>query len=441
MACKIDNNIDDGKINDDSFKLFKKGGYGQIFTSPDCTNTLFKSLNIGKNDLIRNEHLRDIFVYSTISRVLKNPSYLVSGLRTSLRLTKHEVKIYMKRYNGDLDRLSKKLSNPLNIDLLKNLTYQVLIGLKHLNCIGFHHLDIKPNNILYNRKKNKYEFALTDYSFSVPINSCGHFTLKDNDDEEGRLIYIQTGQYKAPEIRNNCDGLRQGKLTYQSYFKFDIWSIGVMILEYASGGYKFTCSNKLDQISIIRESLLKKTRLAIPDKQFIDLIVKMTEFNPDCRLTVNECLKHPTFNNFKKPLIRIPGWNNVIRLSDLHDSEMESKITSDPDLNWCINTYLIDFFVDYEDIVLIKKYLIKLALLCEKHNVKKKSDEKSAPLDMKLYYFVLMNLIVKHYNHHNLGEHFQDVALDEPREVILEPAIILERFVIACMLKHRVIFD
>jgi serine/threonine protein kinase len=100
--------------------------------------------------------------------------------------------------------------------VLANMTYQILWGLAYMKHDRRVHRDIKPSNLLIN---SLGEVKVTDFGISAELQNsiamCGTF--------------VGTFKYMSPER------IKSEKYSYSS----DIWSLGLVILECATGQYPY----------------------------------------------------------------------------------------------------------------------------------------------------------------------------------------------------------
>lgn len=96
------------------------------------------------------------------------------------------------------------------------ISSQIMIGLAHLHSRRVLHRDIKPENVLHN---SNGEVKLTDFGLARDLNSTLAMAC----------TFIGTATYMSPE---RCLG--------QEYtFASDIWSVGMILFELATGRYPF----------------------------------------------------------------------------------------------------------------------------------------------------------------------------------------------------------
>lgn len=123
---------------------------------------------------------------------------------------------------GTLESLVE-ISSGLHEGLTRRYTAQLLDAVAELHKHGVVHRDIKPANIFLTRTGNCLK--LGDFGSAVKIQA--HTTIP------GELqAYVGTQAYMAPEVftRNHTDG--HGRAA-------DVWSVGCVVVEMASGKVLF----------------------------------------------------------------------------------------------------------------------------------------------------------------------------------------------------------
>ena len=172
---------------------------------------------------------------------------------------------------GDLfHRIQKKerFSEELTSKFMKNM----LEGLHYLHSMNIVHRDLKPENILMVSNDLDYEFKICDFGLAC----------EDGDDQ---ALRCGSPGYVAPEILM--------KKSYNN--KVDIFSAGIILFILLSGRAPFygTTANEI----LVKN---KECRLHFHDKYWktvskdgIDLVLKLTDPNPDSRVTAAEALMHP----------------------------------------------------------------------------------------------------------------------------------------------------
>jgi glycogen synthase kinase 3 beta len=274
----------------------------------------------------KKEKCDDIFA---IKRVLQDKRYHNRELEM-LKLLNHPNIIHLKHYfytkdekndaeiylNCVTDYIPQTLSRIQTINykskiqldpfLAKLYAYQMLSAIKYMHSQGITHRDIKPQNFLVDQKTNK-------------VKLCDLGSAKKLISGQKSISYICSRFYRAPE-------LIFGSTDYDN--KIDIWSIGCNIAELILGRPLFLGESPSDQLVEIIKILGKPTKEDIismnpkfqdhkfPEikptpwekvfknrkipEYFIDLISKLLLYNPKERLTAEQALAHPYFDEIRK---------------------------------------------------------------------------------------------------------------------------------------------
>jgi dual specificity tyrosine-phosphorylation-regulated kinase 2/3/4 len=215
-------------------------------------------------------------------------------------------------------------------NLIRRISVQIIIGLKHIHNAGYIHCDLKPENIIF-KARNKSSIKIIDFG-----SAC----------EAGNLMfsYIQSRYYRAPEV----------VLGLEYTNKIDIWSLGCILCELHTGYPIFTGENEVDQLCKIVEVLgdfsstvINKSRrkneifndsgklidlenrgiqpgsrslldiIKTPDSYFIDFLKECLKLDPDQRIDAETALLHPWIKGTKKPQNKILKFYTKDSISDL----------------------------------------------------------------------------------------------------------------------------
>ncbi|KAF0691371.1 hypothetical protein As57867_017307, partial [Aphanomyces stellatus] len=124
---------------------------------------------------------------------------------------------------GSLDSLVR-LAGPIPERILACMTFQILSGLQHLKDARHFHRDIKPQNILVT---SHGRVKLTDFGLAREL--LGTLDMAKT--------FVGTFKYMSPERIQN-----------QPYdFSSDIWSLGLVLVECATGAYPYSaCRSYID---------------------------------------------------------------------------------------------------------------------------------------------------------------------------------------------------
>lgn len=190
----------------------------------------------------------------------------------------------------------------LTIDHVKVFVYQILRGLKYLHTANILHRDIKPGNLLVNS------------NCILKICDFGLARTWDQRDRLNMTHEVVTQYYRAPE-------LLMGARRYTG--AVDIWSVGCIFAELLQRKILFQAAGPIEQLQMIidllgtpssdamkyacdgaknhvlragqrpsnAQSLYRLSPQTTEDA--VDLLVKLLQFDPDKRISVEEALRHP----------------------------------------------------------------------------------------------------------------------------------------------------
>ncbi|XP_077247920.1 mitogen-activated protein kinase kinase SIPKK-like [Tasmannia lanceolata] len=167
---------------------------------------------------------------------------------------------------------------------LAAISKQVLKGLIYLHH-GKHiiHRDLKPSNLLINHRG---EVKITDFGVSAVLTSTSG----------QRDTFVGTYNYMSPE-----------RISGKTYgYKSDIWSLGILLLECATGCFPYSPPNKKDgwiNFYELLETIVEQPPPSAPSDQFSpefgSFISACAQKDPNDRKSAQELLKYPFVSKYE----------------------------------------------------------------------------------------------------------------------------------------------
>ena len=179
--------------------------------------------------------------------------------------------------SGNLSNLiwKNKTNNYLE-KVIKMVSTQLLLGLKKLHSNGIIHCNLKPSNIVIDEFGN---VKICDFKRVLNIKEMTNNDIKRNKSS-------LTPCYTAPELFS---------LNGVFSFKTDLWALGCIMYEMAVGQVPFS-DDYVNQLvyKIINDDVnFNKKQLQNYSMEFIDVLKKLLEKNPDNRISWGEIEKYP----------------------------------------------------------------------------------------------------------------------------------------------------
>uniref|UniRef100_A0A3B3DVI9 Protein kinase domain-containing protein n=1 Tax=Oryzias melastigma TaxID=30732 RepID=A0A3B3DVI9_ORYME len=245
-----------------------------------------------------------------------------------------------------LDYMKKRGSRPLSLRTIRSLAWQLLVALRALKKINMVHCDIKLDNImLVDQNAEPLRLKLIDFGLAEKVEDL----VMGNR--------IQNICFRAPEVML---GLPLDE-------RLDMWTAGYVLALLYTG---FCIHPQDSEYNIIRtmwkldtpEEQSNKNGMWVADKldfwsfdelirrypnkkkakkveEFMDLLKRMLEVDPNKRISPDEALQHPLFNLWKKqpqtpkeppqvhqqPEAKAPAVSRKRKRSDEQSQEPETK--------------------------------------------------------------------------------------------------------------------
>jgi len=230
----------------------------------------------------------------------------------------------------------------LDYQTTKLILFQLLSGVAYMHKHHVLHRDIKPDNILIS-KHGMVKLADFSLSRAVGIQRDPQYTTA-----------VVSLRYRPPEVL-------LGSTAYSS--SLDMWSIGCVFAEMASGRILFKQVDEAKQLSAIFRTLGTPSIADWPDivrlprykqvlnspvfkpcrlsrivgrfsRRGLDLLMRMLKLDPCQRISASDALMHPYFDELRPSLLPLcqPTLDRRIRIKRRHDRKKEAGRLKDKGL-------------------------------------------------------------------------------------------------------------
>ena len=306
------------------------GSFADVYLGKELATSDMVAIKVLKKKYRKLEQCYELREVQSLQKLCKESLSSQKGYDNIIKLKE----IIFEKKNGklslvfeymetDLYELMKKRSpSRLSEDEIKDITYQMLLGLFHMHKYGFFHRDMKPENLLLTGKKVK----IADFGLAREIRSIPPFTE-----------YVSTRYYRAPECI----------LRSQNYNSpVDIWAVGCIMAEMYMHPMPlfYGASEKEVFIKICttlgspnksnwHEGVNQASKIGMKYPQSsgtdlanivigaspeaIDLMKQMLKWAPNARATAASLLNHPFFNGCGYDLKRVTNSNFFNEFGDV----------------------------------------------------------------------------------------------------------------------------
>eukprot|EP00128_Syssomonas_multiformis_P012329 Colp12_sorted_trinity150504_noHs@29476 len=173
------------------------------------------------------------------------------------------------------DYINSKPTKVLRESRTRGIFQQIVAGVEHMHRHRVVHRDLKPDNILIDKKKN---VKIIDFGFSKYMNV-----------DDMLATHCGSGVYAAPELLKNAKYLG---------YPVDVWSMGVILFNCFTGAMPYNFSGTIMSLFHLYETI-HTIELEFPGDVpplAQDLIRKMMRLNVDERITIEGIQHHPWFD-------------------------------------------------------------------------------------------------------------------------------------------------
>ena len=262
------------------------GSSGVVFKGIDKKNPsyhlsfkfLIHNIRKTKKNKIKNQTWKEIIIHNKLksNNIINYYNYIYMKNIGCLVMEYAEL--------GDLEYFHKliKTKRYFSESLLAFITFQILQGLFYLTKAKIIHMDIKPQNLLIDKKLN---IKITDFSASF-----SYLNYKKN--QKILLPFSGTSLYMSPEVLSN------DYIDYINCNKIDLYSLGIVLyfLAFEQFPYGLDYSYKFNFSLILKK--IKNSKLSFPKMKkyswlFLQFINKLLEKDIKNRINIYDALNDP----------------------------------------------------------------------------------------------------------------------------------------------------
>lgn len=230
--------------------LLGEGTYGKVFKAKSIRTgelVAMKQMKIeGSEDGMPSTALREI----ALLKELKDHQNIVKLINIFYKPNK--LVLVFEFVENDLKKYMRSMSNNLSPATVKNFAFQLFQGVQFCHANRILHRDLKPQNLLIDQR---LRLKIADFGLARPF----HVPLGEYTHE------VVTVWYRPPEIL-------LGSEKYS--LPVDLWSIGCVMAEMATGSALFPGDSEISTIFKIFQ------RLGTPTEQMWPEITKLPYFKP-----------------------------------------------------------------------------------------------------------------------------------------------------------------
>jgi serine/threonine protein kinase len=189
--------------------------------------------------------------------------------------------VYAYAPHGDL--FAQLNTGPLPENTVKQIMFQLFDAVAYLHNHGVWHRDLKPENVLV-LNGAVTSVAITDFGLAV---RPGVAALRDG--------FVGTMQYSPPEVLLNC-GYNE---------KVDTWALGIIMFVCLTRWHPFDCGRTMGELAqeIIWSDFGGVGQFDEVSESAMDLMVGLLAKEPEDRLSAEQALHYPWFDDIRPDLL------------------------------------------------------------------------------------------------------------------------------------------
>jgi serine/threonine protein kinase len=258
-------------------RLLGTGNFSKVRLGTDTTNGEVYAIKIVDKHQLAKERLEDQLKREiAVLKILRHTH--VAAMKEVLQTTRHIYIVLELVSGGDLfDSIvqHQRFEEPK----ARKYFQQIILGVKYCHMQGIAHRDLKPENIMLDGQD---------------VIKIADFGLANLTTTTGDLMQTVCGtpNYVAPEVIRDrgYDG-----------FVADVWSCGIILYVMMSGHQAFDDSNVKALFNKIERGEYRMSRHFTEGAK--DLISKILIVDPTKRLTLNQIIQHPWFQEDFDPAL------------------------------------------------------------------------------------------------------------------------------------------
>jgi len=282
----------------EKLEKMSEAGYGRVYKAKDKESGEIVALKKMRMPLGNDE---DGIHYTTLREIAALKKIQHPNIVGLLDVALGESRLYLiyEFCDADLKRYMNNIRGLLSAQLVKELMYQMVMGITYCHMHHLLHRDLKPQNILVKKGVLKLAGFALARALPIPMRTLTH--------------EVVTLWYRAPEILLGCKHYSVG---------VDMWSIGCIFAELVTKQPLFPSDSEIDQLYRIFRvcgtpteamwpgvSQLPDWKPTLPywnpkamgsivpglDEQGVDLLAQMLTYDPKRRISGKDALHHPYF--------------------------------------------------------------------------------------------------------------------------------------------------